>query len=93
MSVLTSVEDYYRAIRRNAEVVKLVGFLDRYLENPAQFKLSELKGILDLVEDCKKTIPELRALLNEIGEDTPSVDLDPLIDDIKAHIDFLSPKA
>lgn len=93
MSMLTSVEDYYRAVRLSAEAAKLVGLFDRYIENPAQFTLSELRNILDLAEDCKKIISELRALLSEVGEDTPPVDLDLLIDDIKATIDFLSPKA
>lgn len=92
MSVLTSVNDYCRAIGLNTHVVKLVEFLDKYLDNTAQFSLSELKEALKLARTCKNTLPELQMLLAEIGQELPELDVSIVIDRVKAHIEFLSPR-
>ncbi len=91
MSALTNVGDYCRAIQHNVNVVKLVGFLDRYIEDPAQFSKGKLVSALSLIETCKTSLEELQAILSKDFGEMPEIDLSHLAHDIKARIDYLGP--
>ena len=88
-----SMKAYSRAIGLNAKVVKLVEFLDKYTDDLAQFELGDLRNMLALAKACKNYIPELQRLTDETTDIPLHIDVDILIDELEAHIEFLSPRA